>query len=394
MSRTDLRALTLVGLLALSAAGLVILGVSAADAVEARAQLQARNLLDGSADALSRGLATILRDADEAADVWTPDGPPDPLLSDVFIADERGDLLHPEVAAFPPVPAPTPEEAERVRRYLRQAGALDPGTAEELLRTAAFEEFTHPDLVGVLVLAMADRAKEADDADRAAYLYASIATDLPGARDLDGEAIAPTAHLRRLSVLADAEDRRAEAAEFARRLVDRAWGLHRVEREMLLARLAEEFPEGRLPVDVVRRREFIDAFRARVRFTTGDGGWRHEAVAREGRVHVFGWRELVLEGRTCAFGYRISPATFRDRVSAVARDVARRAGARVEIGLAPTIAVGAMPERDPLASRADLPPGFGGIEAAVAIRGPAGLSGLRTLHVGMTLVLAAALAVG
>ncbi|MEN8151547.1 MAG: HAMP domain-containing sensor histidine kinase, partial [Planctomycetota bacterium] len=61
---------------------------------------------------------------------------------------------------------------------------------------------------------------------------------------------------------------------------------------------------------------------------------------------------------------------------------------------APTIAVGAMPKRDPLASRVDLPPGFGGIEAAVAIRGPAGLSGLRTLHVGMTLVLAAALAVG
>lgn len=394
MRRSDPRILILGALLALSAAGLVVLGISAADAVEARAMLQARNLLDGAAVGLADGLEEILADGDAAADGWTPDGPDHPLLADVFVVDERGRLLQPEVSHFPALPPPDPEEAESARRTLREAASLDPETAAELLQTAAFEEVRHPDLVATLVMAMADRAADEGNVDRATYLYGSIAEDLPGARDFGGEPLAVTAHLRRLGLLRSAGDRRKEAAAFAMRLADRAWDLPRVEREMTLTRLAEEFPDGRLPEAVERRREFVDAFRARVRFAPGDGSWQHEALARDDGVHVFGWRELVLEGRTCSFGYRIAPSTFRSRAEEASREIAGRFGTRVEIGLSPAISAGALPDRDPLARRVDLPPGFGGLEAAVAVRGPGGLGGLRALHVAMTIVLAAALATG
>jgi len=399
MRTTDLRAVLLMALLLLSAAGLVALGLGASDAAEARAELRARRLLSGAATALSDGLTTLLRDADDAADSWKPDAGLSPLLADVFVVDGDGNLRHPPAEHFPPLSPPAKDDVARVRVYLNEAEALDPAAAELLLQTAAFEELTHPDLVGVLVMALANRSAAEGNPDRAEYRYRSMLTELPSARDLDGEALAPVAHLRLVAML-DGPERVDAAAAFARCLADRAWGLPALERELMLERMAEEFPGSRLPAEIARRREFMDAFLPRVLLlaTTGIGEagrhWTHRAERRNGVVEIFGWRELDLGGESHAFGYRVARTAAGERVRELAEVVARRFRARVELDTTPAVAVGVDPGENPLLSSVDLPVGLDAIAAAVAVERPIDLGGLRTLHVAMTLVLAASLLAG
>jgi len=405
MRTTDLRALLLIGLLVLSSAGLVVLGLQASDAAEARAELRARSVLDGAAASVAAGIATVLRDADDAADAWTPDAAVHPLLADVFVVDASGRLRHPAVASFPAVSPPREDEVERVRAYLRSAESLDEATAERLLQTAAFEEFTHPDLVGVLIISLADRNAAEGNRDRAAYRYHSLVTDLPAARDLEGEPLAPVAHLRLLGVL-DAlgrkTEREAAARTFASRLVDRAFRLPALERELMLERVADEFPGSRLPGEIMRRREFMDAFHPRIavlatipvgREDAGDG-WTHRAVRQNGIVDVFGWRKLVIDGVSHAFGYRLARGPLGERIRGVAAAAARRLRARIEIDLTPAVAIGREPGPTPLILAVDLPDGLRTVSAAVAVERPTGLGGLKTLHLAMTGLLALSLLLG
>jgi signal transduction histidine kinase len=395
------KAAVVIGVLVLSSTGLAVLGLSASDAAEARAMLRTREILDGTARSLADAAEAILADADRAADRWDPsDEDLDGLIADIFVLTKDGRIRHPAVQSYPALSPPAAEDVERVRTYLLEAGGMDADTAERLLETAAFEEFAHPDLVATLLLKLADRSREAGNAERAVHRYRSIVHDLPAARDFAGEAIAPSAHLRLIAVLdetgRDEEVKRA-ATDFALRLADRAFALPAVERELMLAKAAERC-EG-LPQKIVARREFMDHFgpRIRARATAELGrpgraaGWRHGAVVWTDRVGLFGWRELEIDGEPHAFGFRIDPAAFRERLEAAAAELAARGGTRIEVALAPPLVVGRYPAVRPIAREIDLPIG---LAAAVAVGSPEGLLPLKILHVAMTILLAGSLLAG
>jgi signal transduction histidine kinase len=385
---------------AIPAGGLLLLGFRATKSEEDLARLRAREVLATAAEALSARVAAILREADLAADSYDPSSSTrSPLLGEVFVADARGVIRLPALSRYPAAAPPPEEEAARLDRYL-EAAARESGESGDPLGAVSFlepaiAEFAHPDLLGRLLLALAELYRAGGRPDRARYFLTEITTTLPGARDATGAPLAPVAHAA-LAELAPQGERGAEVLRFLHRLADNAWELPAARRRALLAELGAGLSPAGLPGSVLVRARLVEALMSRVlpeAMDRLDPEWRHVTWAAPEGEQVFGFRTIELTSGAHILGYRLDGEALSARLGAAADDLVARHGARVEVDTDPPVRRGAAP-RSPVALDADL----GGDLRAVRVRlrggAPSPLGLLRWLHAGMTALFLAALFAG
>ncbi|MHC4472221.1 MAG: sensor histidine kinase [Planctomycetota bacterium] len=392
----------------LSAAGLSYLGFDAYDAEESRARLRAQRALAAVERALAGRAAALLREADLAAGSQEPEEPLHPLLADVFVVSRTGRILLPRTLRFPAAPSPAAERIAAVREFLAEAERVRAETGDPLRAVPFVEEavegFEHPDLVAVLEDRTAELYLEAGNAERAEYLTRVLLENLPQARDLDGEPLAPAAHLRLLRILTAGGDRaaiREAGVAFARRLADQAWDLPVYEREVLLERVAELLAPAGLPVEVLDRADLVTRLRAflipealALLAEAEAGEYRHVVRPIGDGLDVMGWTRLELSSGVYVQGYRLSWPGFVEGIREEAAALGDLHEARVEVDTSPKVREGSTADGESIAVETDLGGAFGTEAVRVRVAAPSGLVGLRTLHLAMTTLLTVALVAG